>query len=257
MTGRDDHCRTLIAVARQLALPEQMQRHGAQIAWTAAGGETTWRNLANDGSSTLVKLGTGQQLTAHERAVARESLAFPHDGIGRNLDSVGILQQRPGTGWGTPAELMQPMVAFEKFFHGAGGNPGLLDQAGWQADEVWRAAWLVQRSGPNDIHVYQNAAVAAAQDIARLWATTPGASHAPDFEEFEMPGYQVLRRNNGVDYAIGTDTFFPIRDPDHYHFLTAAGLIRTPHNAAPVVGDDLLEELRQAAEKGGRVGDLL
>lgn len=165
----DEYCRQLITVAKTLPIPEDQQRHAAEIAWTAAGGETQWANYANDGSSTLMKLGEGHGLSAAERAVARRSMAIPHDAVGRNLDSIGILQQRPGAGWGTPEELMQPAIAFSKFFHGAGGNRGLLAHPGWQNDEVWHAAWSVQQCGPSDVHVYKDAAAQAARDIARLW----------------------------------------------------------------------------------------
>ena len=36
--------------------------------------------------------------------------------MGNNLDSIGLFQQRPMTGWGTPAELINSATAAGKFF---------------------------------------------------------------------------------------------------------------------------------------------
>ena len=65
-------------------------------------------NYANDGTSILVGSAEQRQLNDAERAVARESLSYRHDKVGNNLDSIGLFQQRPMTGWGTPAELINP-----------------------------------------------------------------------------------------------------------------------------------------------------
>jgi murein DD-endopeptidase MepM/ murein hydrolase activator NlpD len=73
------------------------------------------------------------------------SLAYPHDGVGRDHDSVGVLQQRPsppeGEGsWGTVAELMRPQVAAEKFYLALSRVPG------WQRMALTDAAQAVQHS---------------------------------------------------------------------------------------------------------------
>lgn len=70
-------------------------------------------------------------------------------------DSLGLFQQRPSSGWGTAAQVMDPVHAAKAFFGGA-GNPnkgktvGLLDIKGWQSMTVTQAAQAVQRSAtPN------------------------------------------------------------------------------------------------------------
>ncbi len=70
-------------------------------------------------------------------------------------DSLGLFQQRPSSGWGTAAQIMDPVHAAKAFFGGA-GNPnkgktiGLLDIPGWQNMTVTQAAQAVQRSAtPN------------------------------------------------------------------------------------------------------------
>ena len=63
----------------------------------------------------------------------------------RNLDygdrdSLGLFQQRPSMGWGTPAQVRDPAYAARKFFE------GLLRVDGWEALPVTVAAQRVQRS---------------------------------------------------------------------------------------------------------------
>lgn len=55
-------------------------------------------------------------------------------------DSVGIFQQRPSQGWGTPSQLMDPVYATTKFF------AALVKVPGYQSMPVYRAAQAVQRS---------------------------------------------------------------------------------------------------------------
>ena len=56
-------------------------------------------------------------------------------------DSLGLFQQRPSAGWGTPAQLTDPAYAARLFFGGA-NNPnkgitrGLLEIPDWQSMTV-------------------------------------------------------------------------------------------------------------------------
>jgi len=63
----------------------------------------------------------------------------------RNLDyggqgSLGLFQQRPSQGWGTPAQAMDPTYATDAFVK------RLLAVPGWQTLTPWMAAQAVQRS---------------------------------------------------------------------------------------------------------------
>lgn len=90
----------------------------------------------------------------------------------RNLDygdrdSLGLFQQRPSTGWGTPAQIMDPVRSTKAFFGGSqnpnpGKTRGLLDIAGWQSMTVTRAAQAVQISAYPD-------AYAKWETSARAW----------------------------------------------------------------------------------------
>lgn len=55
-------------------------------------------------------------------------------------DSLGLFQQRPSMGWGTPDQVMDPYYAAGKFYD------GLVGVWGWESMRVTDAAQLVQRS---------------------------------------------------------------------------------------------------------------
>jgi hypothetical protein len=69
-----------------------------------------------------------------------------HNLAGGDRDSVGLFQQRPSQGWGTPAELQSPRFAAAAFF-GA-----LRTVSGWETMPVTQAAQLVQRSAAPDAY---------------------------------------------------------------------------------------------------------
>src|SRR4029079_5673291 len=66
------------------------------------------------------------------------SLAIPHEGLGHDHLSVGIMQQQPW--WGSLRDLMTPGVAAQKFF------TSLLKIGGWQNMAPTVAAQSVQHS---------------------------------------------------------------------------------------------------------------
>jgi hypothetical protein len=65
---------------------------------------------------------------------------------GGDRDSVGLFQQRPSQGWGTPAQLRDPRYAAAKFY------TALLAVEGWQAMALTDAAQAVQRSAYPDAY---------------------------------------------------------------------------------------------------------
>ncbi|HEX8628716.1 MAG TPA: M23 family peptidase, partial [Catenuloplanes sp.] len=92
---------TIIAVGQQLGVP----RAGWVIAIATALQESTLRNLP-----------------------------------GGDRDSIGLFQQRPSQGWGTPAQLQDPIYAATKFYQ------ALLRVPGWQQMPLTEAAQAVQIS---------------------------------------------------------------------------------------------------------------
>jgi hypothetical protein len=59
---------------------------------------------------------------------------------GGDRDSLGLFQQRPSQGWGTPEQIQDPRYASRKFY------TALLKVRGWQQMRVTEAAQRVQRS---------------------------------------------------------------------------------------------------------------
>jgi hypothetical protein len=86
---------------------------------------------------------------------------------GGDRDSLGLFQQRPSQGWGTPAQILDPVHAINAFYD------ALLRVPGYETLPVTEAAQEVQRSGfPSAYAVYENDARALA---SALTGYSPGA----------------------------------------------------------------------------------
>ncbi|MST31260.1 NlpC/P60 family protein [Acidimicrobiaceae bacterium USS-CC1] len=86
-------------------------------------------------------------------------------------DSLGLFQQRPSQGWGTPAQVMDPTYATDAFVK------RLLALPGWQTLPPWVAAQAVQRSKYADGSNYQPNWTPAGAVLSAVLAdgNTPGA----------------------------------------------------------------------------------
>ena len=95
-------------------------------------------------AATIIAVGT--QLNVPEQGqVVAIAVALQESDL-HNLDhgdrdSLGLFQQRPSQGWGTPAQIMNPTYAATQFYR------HLLAIPGWQQMSVNDAAQAVQRSG--------------------------------------------------------------------------------------------------------------
>ncbi|MDX6240287.1 MAG: hypothetical protein QOG10_5107 [Kribbellaceae bacterium] len=80
-------------------------------------------------------------------------------------DSVGLFQQRPSAGWGTVAQIEDPVYAAEAFFGGVNppSPPGLVDINGWESMPYTVAAQSVQVSAFPDAYARHET---TARDIA-------------------------------------------------------------------------------------------
>jgi hypothetical protein len=72
-------------------------------------------------------------------------------------DSLGLFQQRPSAGWGTPAQISDPDRATRAFYGGpkdpnGSDTRGLLDIPGWQHMTFTQAAQAVQISAFPDAY---------------------------------------------------------------------------------------------------------
>jgi hypothetical protein len=78
---------------------------------------------------------------------------------GGDLDSVGLFQQRPSQGWGSPSQLIVPSYAASAFYH------ALVQVPGWASLPVTDAAQRVQHSAAPDAYA---AWEQEARDIAQV-----------------------------------------------------------------------------------------
>ncbi|PZQ87869.1 MAG: peptidoglycan-binding protein LysM [Leifsonia xyli] len=102
----------------------------------------------------------GRELGVPDRGIIIALAAAMQESSMRNInygdrDSLGLFQQRPSTGWGTPDQILNASHA-ARLFYGGPSNPnkgntrGLLDIKGWQSMSVTQAAQAVQISAyPN------------------------------------------------------------------------------------------------------------
>lgn len=136
-----------------------------------------------------------------------ESMTFAHDGVGSDHDSLGSAQQRPSAGWGSVAELMNPVYDAQAFFGGASGpnlgSPrGLLDIPGWDSMAKGDAAQAVQVSAFPELYAQwegdASSIVAALKSGSAVAACSAdnGASGAPD-----LPDNLSQLRRDIIHYA--------------------------------------------------------
>ncbi|WP_341717187.1 hypothetical protein QQG74_25210 [Micromonospora sp. FIMYZ51] len=108
-----------------------------------ADGTVTLNSHQMANAATIAAIGIQHKLPDRAVVVALAT-AYQESGL-RNLsggdrDSVGLFQQRPSQGWGTPAEIRDPRYAADKFYR------ALKKVRGWEEMRVTDAAQKVQRS---------------------------------------------------------------------------------------------------------------
>jgi len=129
---------------------------------------------------------------------------------GGDRDSVGLFQQRPSQGWGTPAQLQDPIYASSKFY------AKLVTIPGWRTMPLAEAAQAVQNS--RDGRLYADDEADARTVVQRLtgMASTQGCDVAVGPQGWVAPvkarivsAYRTPTRptHKGVDLgaARGTD----------------------------------------------------
>ena len=84
-----------------------------------------------------------------------ESLRLPNQGVGYDFDSLGLFQQRPASGWGAPAQIMNTEYSANKFY------AALLKVPGWNTLPLTVAAQTVQGSAFPDAYADEEAGATA------------------------------------------------------------------------------------------------
>jgi cell wall-associated NlpC family hydrolase len=128
-------------------------------------------------AETIVATGLAMHIPARGQIVALAT-ALQESGL-RNLtygdrDSLGLFQQRPSQGWGTPEQIMDPVHASTRFYQ------ALEKVSGWESMTVAQAAQAVQQSALPDAYAkWEPLATALQQAIEPLLTTVNGANVGP------------------------------------------------------------------------------
>lgn len=129
-------------------------------------------------AETIQATGIAMKVPARGQIVALAT-ALQESGL-RNLDygdrdSLGLFQQRPSQGWGTAAEVRDPVHASTKFYE------GLLKVSGWQSMTIAQAAQEVQKSGYPDAYAkWEPLATALQKAIAKSLSQNGSSSKDSD-----------------------------------------------------------------------------
>lgn len=94
-------------------------------------------------AATIAAVGVRRKVPERAVVVALAT-AYQESGLenlsGGDRDSVGLFQQRPSQGWGTPEQISDPRYAADRFY------AALVKVRGWQGMRITEAAQAVQRS---------------------------------------------------------------------------------------------------------------
>jgi murein DD-endopeptidase MepM/ murein hydrolase activator NlpD len=174
-------------------------------------------------------IAVGKSLNVPPRGwVIAIATALQESGL-RNLgygdrDSLGLMQQRPSAGWGTPAQVQNPAYAARAFFGGPDSptsNAGLLSVQGWQRMPLWQVAQSVQRSAfPM---AYADHEPLSTEVVHRLTGTTAGCEsiatgpwRPPVQAGYTLTstfGWRTSPTRGGADFHTGLDFARPDGSP--------------------------------------------
>lgn len=124
---------------------------------------TSWYLDPDQAETVALLAGSAQQRALPARALTIAIATGMQESKLRNIehgdrDSLGIFQQRPSQGWGTEAEIMDPVYATGRFYD------ALVQVPGYEEMAVTEAAQSVQRSAFPDAYEQHEA-------LARAWAS--------------------------------------------------------------------------------------
>jgi archaellin len=111
---------------------------------TVAGSDLTLTTAQAANAATIAAVARSRGLPARATVIALATAQ--QESRLRNLDygdrdSLGLFQQRPSQGWGTEAQVQDPVYSAGQFFD------GLVEVPGWETGRLTEVAQRVQRSG--------------------------------------------------------------------------------------------------------------
>jgi hypothetical protein len=127
----------------------------------------TWDTTQRGNAATIVQVGVALAVAERGEVVAlataiQESQLYNLGDLGANNDhdSLGLFQQRPSMGWGTAAQVTDPVYAATAFYLALKRVPG------WESMAVTVAAQRVQRSAfPNAYAQWETDATSLVKEV--------------------------------------------------------------------------------------------
>jgi hypothetical protein len=127
----------------------------------------TWDSTQRKNAATIIQVGQALGISNRGLVVAvatamQESQLYNLGDLGANNDhdSLGLFQQRPSMGWGTAAQVTDPVYAATAFYLALKRVPG------WESMAVTVAAQRVQRSAfPNSYAQWETDATSLVQEV--------------------------------------------------------------------------------------------
>jgi cell wall-associated NlpC family hydrolase len=172
------------------AAPDSPAVHTAHGTWDAEQMQNA-TIIAAIGASRGVP--TRGQIIALATAMQESSLRnLGHLGGNNDHDSLGLFQQRPSQGWGTPAQILDPVYASGKFY----GK--LLTISGWQTMALEEAAQAVQGS------LYPDRYSQWETDATQLYAAIGGPAAFPPADCTGADGPPIDALPSGFSLPPGT-----------------------------------------------------
>lgn len=175
-----------------------------------------------------------------------------------DADSLGLFQQRPSQGWGTPEQVQDPVYAAGKFYD------GLVEIPGYETMPLTEAAQEVQRSAFPD--AYAKHEPEAAVLAAALTGRTPGtlscrlkgepapATAAPIRSALAEEFAPVLPAQSVTEAAPGTLSVRPGADPGRGWAIASWTVAHAAELHVREIAFDGKVWTREDSGKGWRVG---
>ncbi len=181
--------RSVETVAERLALDPEQVRNAAVIVDVA-------HRLGLPPRAAVIAVATAKQES--------DLRNLPHG----DRDSLGLFQQRPSQGWGTPEQIMDPAYAATRFYQRLARVPG------WQNMPLTQAAQAVQRSAhPNAYARWEPLATRVVATLTGLchapgggWTTPVAAGHYTLTARFGQTGPRWSTTHTGLDFAAPAGT---------------------------------------------------
>jgi cell wall-associated NlpC family hydrolase len=157
--------------------------------------------LAN--ASTIVAVGKQMNIPSQGWVVAIAA-AMQESSLrnvnGGDRDSLGLFQERPSQGWGTPAQIMDPVYSSQQFYRHLAAVPG------WQQMSVNDAAQAVERSGYPDAYAQHEQAAIQVVDAVQGASCASGNGGVPPSDPRAQTVINAALSEVGVPYAWGGGT---------------------------------------------------